>query len=621
MLNTYPLWKNLLIVFVVLVGGIYALPNLYPDDYAVQVSGASTTTTLTQQTLDLALTSLDEAKIAYRGAELLEQGLLVRVGSSEEQLRAKAAISRALGDSYVTALNLAATTPEWLTSIGAGPMKLGLDLRGGVHFLMEVDMAAAVGQRMDVYVSEIKTKLRSERVRYRSVDHGTDGRLSIKFTSLEARDQGHDLLSKEFREFRLTDNESAGEFFLSVSLLPSKIAEIEDYAIKQNLTTLRNRVNELGVAEPLVQRQGRNRIVIQLPGVQDTAAAKRILGKTANLEFRLEAAPDAPRSSLESFDFREAGRRPADIEKDVIITGSSVSNAQANFDENGQPQVSITLDSSGGKLMNRVTRNAIKRRMAVLFIEHKTRTRYEKIDGVEVEKRIPYVEKKIISLATIQSALGNSFRITGLDGAGESTELALLLRAGALAAPIYFVEERTVGPSLGQQNIDRGVTSVQIGMALVLLFMLVFYKVFGIVANIALVLNLALLTAAMSMLSATLTLPGIAGIVLTVGMAVDANVLIFSRIKEELRNGLPPQSAINAGYDRAFSTIFDANITTLLVAVILFAVGTGPVKGFAVTLSLGIIFSMFTAITVTRALINQIYGGRTINKLSIGWGG
>jgi len=620
MLNKYPLWKNLLIVLVVLIGGIYAAPNLYPDDYAVQVSGASTTIELDQRALDRALQSLDQAKVAYRGAEVLEKGLLIRVGSSEEQLRAKAEISRALGDNYVTALNLAATTPDWLTAIGAGPMKLGLDLRGGVHFLMEVDMAAAVAQRLDVYVSEIKTQLRSERVRYRSVDHGNDGSLQIKFATQEARDEGHSLLSKEFREFRLTDLDSAGEFFVGVNLNPSKIAEIEDYAIKQNLTTIRNRVNELGVAEPLVQRQGRNRIVIQLPGVQDTAAAKRILGKTANLEFRLEAAPDAPRSSTESYEFREAGRPAADIEKDIIITGSSVSNAQANFDENGQPQVSITLDSNGGKLMNRVTRNAIKRRMAVLFIEHKTRTRYEKVDGVDVERRIPYVEKKIISLATIQSALGNSFRITGLDGAGESTELALLLRAGALAAPIYFVEERTVGPSLGQQNIDLGVTSVQIGMALVLCFMLVFYRVFGLVANVALLLNLALLTAAMSMLSATLTLPGIAGIVLTVGMAVDANVLIFSRIKEELRNGLPPQSAINSGYDRAFSTIFDANITTLLVAVILFAVGTGPVKGFAVTLSLGIIFSMFTAITVTRALVNQIYGGRKINKLSIGWG-
>lgn len=620
MLNKYPLWKNLLIILVLVIGGVYAAPNLYPDDYAVQVSGASTATVLTQQTLNRALKGLDKAGVAHKGAEVLEKGLLIRLGSSDEQLRAQAAISRILGDDYVTALNLAPTTPDWLTSIGAGPMKLGLDLRGGVHFLMEVDMAAAVAQKLDVYISEIKTKLRGERIRYRTVERKADGSLSIKFASLEAQEKALELLRSDYREFALTDEQVGNDYFVGINLTETRIKEIEDYAIKQNLTTIRNRVNELGVAEPLVQRQGSNRIVIQLPGVQDTAAAKRILGKTANLEFRLEGAPDAPRSSVEPYDFREVGRPAANIEKDIIITGSSVSNAQANFDENGQPQVSITLDSNGGKMMNRVTRNAIQRRMAVLFIEHKSRTRYSMVDGVEVEKRVTYVEKKIISLATIQSTLGSSFRITGLDGAGESSELALLLRAGALAAPIYFVEERTVGPSLGQQNIDLGVISVQIGMALVLIFMLAFYKTFGLVANIALMLNLALLTAAMSMLSATLTLPGIAGIVLTVGMAVDANVLIFSRIKEELRNGLPPQSAINAGYERAFSTIFDANITTLLVAVILFAVGTGPVKGFAVTLSIGIISSMFTAIVVTRALVNQIYGRRAIKKLSIGWG-
>ncbi len=620
MLNKYPLWKNLVIVFVLLIGGLYAAPNLYPDDFAVQVSGARTSTPVDQRLLDRVTRALKAENIAFFGEELTERNLSVRVADSEQQLAAKAVISRALGDEYVTALNLAPTTPQWLSDIGAGPMKLGLDLRGGVHFLMEVDMVSAVKQRLDVYVSEIKTKLRAERLRYRAVSHKEDGSLSIKFADAETRDNAHSLLRSEYREFLISDDDQADGFYMGVTLNDAKIREIEDYAVKQNLTTIRNRVNELGVAEPLVQRQGRNRIVIQLPGVQDTAAAKRILGKTANLEFRLEARSDASSSTTEQYEFREKGRRPANLEKDIIITGSSVSNAQSNFDENGMPQVSISLDSSGGKLMNRVTRNAVKRRMAVLFIEHKSRTRYEMVDGVEVETRVPYVESKIISLATIQSALGSSFRITGLDGAGESSELALLLRAGALAAPIYFVEERTVGPSLGQQNIDLGVTSVQIGFALVLVLMLFFYKTFGVVANIALSLNLVLLVAAMSMLSATLTLPGIAGIVLTVGMAVDANVLIFSRIKEELANGMPPQSAINAGYDRAFSTIFDANITTLLVAVILFAVGTGPVKGFAVTLSLGIITSMFTAIMVTRALVNLYYGNRPIKKLSIGWG-
>ncbi|WP_207061656.1 protein translocase subunit SecD [Motiliproteus sp. SC1-56] len=620
MLNKYPLWKNLLIVLILAVGAIYAAPNLYPDDFAVQVSGASTSTPIDQRVLERVKRALEKENIAYFGAELTDANALVRLDDSESQLRAQAAVKRALGDDYVTALNLAPTTPQWLTDIGAGPMKLGLDLRGGVHFLMEVDMNEAVKQRLDVYVSEIKTLLRSERLRYRNVTHNRDGSLNIRFADAADRDEARALLRREYNEFVVSEEDNDEGAFLNINLTEAKIREIEDYAIKQNLTTVRNRVNELGVAEPLVQRQGRNRIVIQLPGVQDTAAAKRILGKTANLEFRLEARPDAPRTSTEAYEFREAGRPSANLEKDIIITGSAVSNAQANFDENGMPQVSITLDSKGGQMMNRVTRNAVKRRMAVLFIEHKTRTRYETVDGEEKEIRIPYVEKKIISLATIQTALGSQFRITGLDGAGESSELALLLRAGALAAPIYFVEERTVGPSLGQQNIDTGVTSVQIGLALVLLFMLAFYKAFGLIANIALTINLALLVAVMSMLSATLTLPGIAGIVLTVGMAVDANVLIFSRIKEELKNGLPPQSAINSGYQQAFSTIFDANITTLLVAVILFAVGTGPVKGFAVTLSIGIITSMFTAIMVTRAIVNLVYGGRAVKKLSIGWG-
>jgi preprotein translocase subunit SecD len=402
-----------------------------------------------------------------------------------------------------------------------------------------------------------------------------------------------------------------------VSLNESTVREIEDYAVNQNLTTLRNRVNELGVAEPLVQRQGRNRIVVQLPGVQDTAAAKRVLGATANLEFRLEAKPGEARVNTEEFTFRNNPERRATLEKDLIISGTSVSNAQSNFDETGSSQVNIDLDSQGGKLMNRVTRNAVKRRMAVVFVEHKSRVKVVEVGGQLVDERESYVEKSIISLATIQTALGNSFRITGLDGAGEASELALLLRAGSLAAPMYFVEERTVGPSLGQENIDLGLTSVQIGLALVVVFMLAFYGVFGVIANVALAFNLLLVAGVMSLLGFTLSLPGIAGVVLTVGMAVDANVLIFSRIKEELRAGTSPQSAIHAGYERAFSTIFDANITTLLVAVILFAVGTGPVKGFAVTLSIGIITSMFTAIMVSRAMVNAVYGGRKLTDLKI----
>jgi len=532
-------------------------------------------------------------------------------------LHAKEILSDALGDKYVTALNLAPTTPDWLTNLGAGPMKLGLDLRGGVHFLLEVDMVQAVAQRLDVYVSEIKTSLRAEKLRYRAVSHQADGSLRIKFMDAQVRDQARSQLKSNYSEFLMSAEDEGSAYYLLVSLNESTVREIEDYAVNQNLTTLRNRVNELGVAEPLVQRQGRNRIVVQLPGVQDTAAAKRVLGATANLEFRLEAKPGAARVATEEFTFRSNPNRKATLEKGLIISGTSVSNAQSNFDETGSPQVNIDLDSQGGKLMNRITRNAVKRRMAVVFVEHKSRIKMVEVEGHLVEKRHSYVEKSIISLATIQTALGNSFRITGLDGAGEASELALLLRAGSLAAPMYFVEERTVGPSLGQENIDLGLTSVQIGLAFVVVFMLAFYGVFGVIANVALGFNLLLVAAVMSLLGFTLSLPGIAGVVLTVGMAVDANVLIFSRIKEELRAGMAPQSAIHSGYERAFSTIFDANITTLLVAVILYAVGTGPVKGFAVTLSIGIVTSMFTAVMVSRAMVNGVYGGRKITDIKI----
>jgi preprotein translocase subunit SecD len=618
MLNRYPLWKNFLILLVLVIAGLYAAPNLYPDDYAIQVSAGRNAAPVDQGTLASIEQRLEEVGLMAKATELQEGGVgLIRLGSSDAQLEARELIAQTLGSDYTVAMNLAPTTPEWLRAIGAGPMTLGLDLRGGVHFLMEVDMAQAVAQRLDVYVSEIKTKLREEKLRYRMVDHLEDGRLSVRFDDVAVRDEAQGLLRRTWPEFMVDAAADGEDYFLYINLTEETIRQIEDYAIKQNLTTLRNRVNELGVAEPLVQRQGRNRIVVQLPGVQDAAAAKRVIGKTANLEFRLEALPDTSRALTETYDFRSQPGRTAALEKDIIITGSSVSNAQAAFDENGMPQVSITLDGPGGQMMNRVTRNAIQRRMAVLFVEHKQRTLVQTVEGERVERRIPYTEKSIISLATIQSTLGNQFRITGLDSAQESSELALLLRAGALAAPVYFVEERTVGPSLGATNIEQGTLSVQIGFALVLVFMLVYYKVFGLLANIALTLNLVLLMAVMSLLSATLTLPGIAGIVLTVGMAVDANVLIFERIKEELKNGLPVQSAINAGFSRAFTTILDANVTTLIAAVILFAMGTGPVKGFAVTLSVGILTSMFTALLVTRALVNLVYGGRTLKKLMI----
>ena len=620
MLNRYPLWKYLLILVVLAVASIYAAPNLYPDDYAVQISASRSGEVVDEATLKRAEAAIAAKNIGIKGAERAEndQSALIRMNSGEDQLIARDIVAQALGQDYVVALNLAPTTPAWLTSLGAGPMKLGLDLRGGVHFLMEVDMAEAVTQRLDVYQSEIKTKLREAKLRYSKVDHDQQsGKLQIDFRDADARDQAVTLLRKDYPEFVLETAEADGQPAIMINLSEKTTREIEDYAITQNLTTLRNRVNELGVAEPLVQRQGRNRIVVELPGVQDTAAAKRVLGATANLEFRLESRSDAAAGTTETFNFRSAPNRQATLERDIIITGNNVSSASSSFDETGRPQVNVNLDSAGGKMMNRITRNAVGRKMAVLFIEHKTRNVVSSENGQNVEKRVPYVEKSIISLATIQSALGNSFRITGLDSNGEASELALLLRAGSLAAPVYIVEERTVGPSLGQQNIERGVFSAEVGLALVVVFMLLYYRTFGLIANIALGLNIALLIAVMSIISSTLTLPGIAGIVLTMGIAVDANVLIFSRIKEELANKAPVQMAIHAGYERAFTTILDSNLTTLLVGLILFFMGTGPVKGFAVTLSIGIITSMFTAIMVTRALVNLLYGGRKLNQLPI----
>jgi len=615
MLNRYPLWKNLLIVLVLVIAAIYAAPNLYPEDYAVQISGSRAVHQVDDRIMAQAVNVLEQQGISFKSAELENEAGMIRFDSGDAQLRARAALTTGLGENFVVAMNLAPTTPDWLTAIGARPMTLGLDLRGGVHFLMEVDTVQAVTQRLEVYASDIRTTLREQRIRYRSVELEDDGRLVARFADVEARDQAQSRLRRDFQEFAFETAQQDEAWFLYVTLNEQTVRDIEDYAIQQNLTTLRNRVNELGVAEPLVQRQGRNRIVVQLPGIQDAAAAKRVIGQTANLEFRLEALSDASRAATEVFEFRNDPDRRATLERDIIITGSSVANANATFDENGMPQVSITLDARGGQMMSRVTRNALQRRMAVVFVEHKTRNVMERVDGEMVERRIPYTEKRLISLATIQSVLGNQFRITGLDSPRESSELALLLRAGALAAPIYFVEERTIGPSLGEANIKMGVTSVQIGFALVMVFMALFYRAFGLLANVALTLNLVMIVAVMSMLGATLTLPGIAGIVLTVGMAVDANVLIFERIKEELRSGSPVQSAIHSGFSRAFSTILDANVTTLIAAVILFAMGTGPVKGFAVTLSVGIVTSMFAALVITRALVNATYGGRKLQKL------
>lgn len=618
MLNHYPAWKYLLLLVALGVSVIYSLPNLYPDDYAVQVTGSQSTIEVGADLEEKIVKLLTNADIDTNKVEFNDRNILIRFKDSESQLAAQDVLKHSLGGDYVAALNMAASTPEWLRSFGAGPMKLGLDLRGGVHFLLEVDMEKALSQKLKVSMSELKTTMRSEKIRYRSVDfEGVDG-LKIKFTSEEELDSAVSHIASQYREFTRTALNEDGAYFLSLQLSDARIKEIEDYAIQQNLITLRNRVNELGVAEPLVQRQGRNRIVVELPGVQDTAAAKRIIGKTANLEFRLAANDDATSRNSQKFSFKNNPLRTAILENDIIATGSNVSNANAGFDENGVAQVNISLDSLGGKMMLEATKQNIKRGMGVLFIEQKSETFKKIVDGEEVIERRNREIREIINLATIQSAFGNAFRITGLDSATEAAELALLLRAGSLAAPIYFVEERTVGPSLGQANIDAGLLSMQIGFGMVLLFMIAYYRVFGVIANIALSINVLMLCALMSMISATLTLPGIAGIVLTVGMAVDANVLIFARIREELANGLSPQQAIHSGYSRAFVSIFDANITTLLAAVILFAVGTGPVKGFAVTLSLGILTSLFTSVVFTRAIVNLTHGGRQIKKLSIG---
>ena len=614
-MNQYSVWKYLIIIAALAIGVIYSLPNLYDPDPAVQVSGESSTLILGDTELSSVTKALAENNVAVINATVIDNKLMVRLNERDQQLMAKRIIQDTLGqENYVVALNLAPTTPDWLRSFGAGPLKLGLDLSGGVHFLMEVDTAAAIDIRLRSSVSNYKTLLRKDRIR--GTIQLNDGVVTGRFKTEELRDSASSLAFKEMPEMSRRKSVDGDSYILELELGEQAILNLENEAVAQNLITIRNRVNELGVSEPLVQRQGRNRVVVELPGVQDTATAKRILGKTANLEFRLEASMDAASFNREQFAYED---RTVQLERDIIVTGESVSGARSAFDENSQPQVSIDLDADGGKMMHRVTRHAVKRKMGVLFIERKTRKVGNAInDNGDLEPVYErYDQRRVINLATIQSPLGASFRITGLDSAAEASELALLLRAGALAAPMEFVEERTIGPSLGAENIALGIKSVVIGLSFVVVFMIIFYKVFGMAANLALSMNLLLIIAVMSMLSATLTLPGIAGIVLTVGMAVDANVLIFSRIREELKNGLSPQMAINTGFDRAFLTILDANVTTLIAAVILYAVGTGPIKGFAITLSIGILTSMFTAIMGTRALVNLFYGGRNVKKLMI----
>jgi len=617
--NTYSVGRYLAILVVILIGLVYSLPNLYPPDYALQIRAEAADAQMTQEIVDKATQALAHAGIHIKGTHMDVRSAVLRLDSNEDQLRGSELVQAALhsdsaaASQFVVALNLASTTPQWLQALGAHPMSYGLDLSGGVHFLLEVDMEKAIGDRMKSEEDNIRRILRDARLRYvPSNDMVVGTKVTVAFYDAAVRDQAQQAIEKEYRDFLILPRDVDGKPALLMTMKDTKINEIESYAVQQNLQSLRNRVNELGVSEPLVQSLGKTRIVVDLPGVQDSADAKRILNKFANLDFRLVAKPDARPSETESYPYE--GGRTILVERRNIVTGDRVTNAVQDYDpQDNLPQVSITLDGAGGDRMHDATKDNVGNQMAILYKELKPRSRIVVVDGKDVVENYSVEEKRLISVATIRSALGYRFRITGV-GLGEARDLALLLRSGALAAPMYIVEERTVGASLGEDNIRAGLHAAVGGYILVLLCMVIYYKAFGVIANIALAINVILLVALMSVLGATLTMPGIAGIVLTMGMAVDANVLIFSRVREEAAER-PPQAAITAGFDRAYTTIVDSNLTHLLVALILLAFGSGPIKGFAVVLTLGIITSMFTAITVTRAMVNLSFGGRQLKKL------
>ena len=609
----------MLILIVLVVGSIYALPNLYPTQPSIQIAYTDSAKSADQELLNDLENILEDSDTDYEEIFLRENKIVVKFPDVETQLKSKTVLQQQLLDKVIIALNLEPSTPQWLKNLGGNPVKLGLDLSGGVHFLLEVDIETAEQGRLELLLDNYRKSFKDENIKY--------GKSEIRDSALLFQLSDKSSYNKALKKYRdeslgitgvqyvITERPSSNTLLLEYSDIA--LREIRDYAVGQNLTTLRNRVNELGVSEPIVQRQGSNRIVVELPGVQDPTAAKKIIGKTANLEFRLEANPRTSPLRKEQFNFKNSDYQSAFLEKAVVVTGDRVTNANTGFDESGFAQVNITLDMQGGRAMQKATSGNIGRGLGVLFVEQKTKSELVVNDaGETVIEQSRYIEKNIISLATIQAVLGTSFRITGVGSPAEASELALLLRAGALAAPMKFVEERTVGPSLGKENIELGMKSIIIGFSLVVLFMAFYYRVFGLAANISLIINLVLITGIMSLLGATLTLPGIAGIVLTVGMAVDANVLIFSRIREELKEK-NPQLAIKDGFSRAFVTIFDANITTLIAALILYVIGTGPVKGFAITLSIGIVTSMFTAIMCTRAMVNLMYGNKNIQELKI----
>ncbi|MDC1081950.1 protein translocase subunit SecD [Gammaproteobacteria bacterium] len=618
-MNKFSIYQYLLILVILVVGSIYALPNLYPTQPSIQVAYTDSGRSADQSLLNELTDILQDSKTEYEDIFLRENKIVIKFEDVDTQLSSKTILQNTLLDKVIIALFLEPSTPQWLKDLGANPVKLGLDLSGGVHFLLEVDIDTAQQGRLELLLDTYRKSFKEERIKF------NDSSIKdLKLFFQMADNQSYNKALKRFRDDSPLINgvqyiitEKPASNILTLEYTDIALREIRDYAVGQNLTTLRNRVNELGVSEPIVQRQGSNRIVVQLPGVQDPTAAKKIIGKTANLEFRLEANSRTSPLRKEEFVFKENEFRTAFLEKAVVVSGDRVTNASTGFDESGFAQVNITLDMEGGRAMQKATSGNIGRGLGVLFVEQKSKSELvTNLAGESIIEQTTFIEKKIISLATIQAVLGTSFRITGVGSPAEASELALLLRAGALAAPMKFVEERTVGPSLGKENIELGMKSIVIGFSLVVLFMVLYYRVFGIAANISLIINLVLITGIMSLLGASLTLPGMAGIVLTVGMAVDANVLIFSRIREELKEK-DPQRAINDGFSRAFVTIFDANVTTLITALILYIIGTGPVKGFAITLSIGIVTSMFTAIMCTRAMVNIVYGNKNIQELKI----
>ena len=622
MVNRYAPWRYILLLLIIVLGALYAAPNLYGEDPALQINHR--VNLLNEVEVNNVRSLLETQGVGYRSIELDGENIMVRFDSEEQQLRAAEPVREALQASdsrYGVALNLAPATPDWLSALNALPMYLGLDLRGGVHFLMEVDMESAIEKSLERAGGEMRGFMREEKIRYKAVQASAD-KIIIRFANIEARDAARLLLEDEYRDFEFADRSDDRSWYIDLGFNQSALAEERRAAIEQNISTLKNRVNELGVAEPVIQRQGEDRVVVQLPGVQDTVRAKEVIGATATLEFRLahgsfsdwSAAQASGKAPIGSRLYTQSDGSPVLLKRSVIVTGDQIVGAASGIDQqSGRPDVTITMNSSGADRMADITRDNIGKPMGVVFIEDKFE--FREVDGERLRNRT--TETEVINVATIQDQLSKRFHITGLDSTREARDLALLLRAGALRAPMVIVEERTVGPSLGQENIDRGFLSVMVGFVAVLLFMAFYYKVFGLVANLALALNLVLMVAILSIFQATLTLPGIAGIVLTVGMAVDANVLIFERIREELRLGNSPQASIYAGYSKAFGTIADANITTFIAAIVLFGFGTGPIQGFAVTLMIGIASSMFTAIFGTRAVINLIYGSKQVSRLAI----